>query len=98
MKKTLIVISKVLLFACITIWILGMLATTIAVVPGYAEYLEGEGVEEGTVLMNAMIGWLLITTMLVAIWAALKGFMAIGKWEPKEEAEEETEEGDYSAP
>ena len=89
MKKFLVVTSKVVLFALITIWILGFLATILAILPGYADYLETEGLEDDGIMLDIMIAWFLITGILVAVWAALKGFMTVGKWESEKEEDEE---------
>lgn len=87
MKKRLVIVGKVILFAAISLWILCFIGVTMALLPPLVDYLEDQKVEDGVI--KGLVAWYLITFVLVAMWAAVKGFNSVGKWEPRKEKEDE---------
>ena len=91
MKKGFVLASKLVLFAVLLIWILGLIAVGIAVQPSLESAmrtLTGVTTQGFYTFFDA---WLWIAIVVVGVFTALKGFRLIGKWCRTKDCKEELE-------
>jgi len=79
MKKKLILVVKILGFAGVVIWILGLIGFSMLVSINLPYLLSLPIGITATVLQF----WFLVTALVSGVYAALKGFNFVGRWEKK---------------
>jgi len=73
-------VTKLVLFAFILVWVLGLIFTAVVLFPGFLDTVKSYGIPAG-VTSWFLQGWYWITVVLVSTFIAYRGFGVIGKWE-----------------
>lgn len=81
MKKVLVIIAKLLGFAILAVWILGLLAVGLVLYDPYMKAVEYYfGISSGG-LYTFTVAWYWLTLVIVGALVALRAFRLVGKWE-----------------
>lgn len=79
MKKARILTARLILFAVVCVWILGLLGFSILFWDHMRELLLGEGM--GTWLESVYAVWIIFTVICAGLYAFKKGVSLIFKWD-----------------
>ena len=81
MRKISVLVAKLVGFAILVVWILGLLATGIVLFNPYTGAITSYfGVSAG-VLYSAFVAWYWATLIVVGTLVAVRAFRLVGKWE-----------------
>ena len=84
-KKVLkrVVAARLVIFTAVVVWVFGWLMAALGLMPTlFPEIWEGKIAQVHP--MNVfMFVWFILTSVIIGVWAAVKGFRFIGRWEKK---------------
>ncbi len=74
-----VLVSRIFVFALACIWVLGLLLYGIITFPTFLLVIELSSIHP--ILFNFLAFWYVATLVLIGLWAAVRGFKFVGKWE-----------------
>lgn len=78
-----VVAARLVIFAAVVIWVFGWLMAALGLIPTlFPDVWEGR-LASAHPMQIFMFVWFVITFVIVGVWAAVKGFRFIGRWEKK---------------
>lgn len=78
-----VVAARLVIFAAVVLWVFGWIMAALGLIPIlFPSAWEGK-LFEGHPMQIFMFIWFIATFVIIGVWAALKGFKFVGRWEKK---------------
>ncbi len=95
-RRASVVASRLFLFGVVALWVLLFLAASVVlfgkmfepIVQSYFIGSDGIYSSAENLAIGALEGWYIVTVVMVGIYASLRAFKLVGKWEPKGKKDE----------
>lgn len=82
-KKVLkrVVAARLVIFAAVVIWVCGWLMAALGLMPILFPFIWEGHLTSAHPMQVFMFVWFVCTFILIGVWAAVKGFKFVGRWE-----------------